>query len=1099
MPRFDEGVEITKLEYADILLTGNPGEYSKILAQNILVEDITRASLQTLITNSRLVRGKLYRITDAVGSTLSIIVQALTANTLGDISYNSATGDIYTYSISTDTGSVGLNLGENGLNTGFVTYDTTPTNTPTSQATTYWDSTEETLALIMNGVTQRVGLDTFFNAKNSTGTSIPKGTAVRFAGTDGNSGNLLIAPMLADGTYPSVYYMGITAEVIGNGQFGKVMFLGKLSGINTNAYVDGDILYVSSTVAGGFQTTAPLAPNNIIIAAAVVNAANNGVLEVRATLGSNINNDEGVKITTPLTGQLLQLQSNGLWENKTLPIHDAVTLGTANGLSLAGQVLSLGLSSSSANGALSSTDWSTFNAKQAALNGTGFVKISGTTISYDNSTYLTGNQTITLSGEASGSGATSISVTLDNAAVINKVLTGLSVSGSAIVSTDSILVALGKVQNQINALAGGVSYQGTWNASTNTPALTSSVGTKGYYYVVSVAGSTNLNGITDWKLGDWVIFNGSTWDKVDNTDAVISVNGYTGIVTLAKADIGLGNVENTALSTWAGSNSITTLGTIGTGVWQGTAIGDTYISSATTWNAKIGGSGTSGKLAKFTASGTVGDSAVTENGTFLTFASGSAVNDTVFKVQQTTNSTAAAIQIAANNDGGAAYNFISSITNSGTTHWKLWGGAALGTLAIDTNGTTRVVINSTGQIITNLATNTGEHFIVGGSARVNGNATITDLVIVGNNIGYGGITPNGNAGVTSTIESHNGSQIASRIVVPQLYISSNVVGSPFSPTRAVDGYATQLQLESFGGNINLNVAGTGLAGSAITWATALNITSTGAATFSSSVGIGTTGTLANRLQVQNGTAANTLVQIHSFGLEAAGEYAGVLFKSAATSNNEYGKGLIAYRNNGTGYGRGDLYFALNNDIDTANASLANAKMVITSAGNVIIGGTSGAVALNVLDSANTYSAHFSGLSQTNGVAIGTDSSNVALIQGYTKTFSGTNNISLQSAGGNVGIGTTTPSEQLEVQNGTAGTKIKVSNTGGGYAQLEISSNATSVAQLTFTNALTVTGGSVTFGSSIAIGNTVTTSVATASTHKVEMVIGGVTYYLLATT
>jgi hypothetical protein len=66
-----------------------------------------------------------------------------------------------------------------------------------------------------------------------------------------------------------------------------------------------------------------------------------------------------------------------------------VTIGTANGLSLSGQALSLGLASGSANGALSSTDWNTFNNKQAALNGTGFVKISGTTISYDNSTYLT--------------------------------------------------------------------------------------------------------------------------------------------------------------------------------------------------------------------------------------------------------------------------------------------------------------------------------------------------------------------------------------------------------------------------------------------------------------------------------------------------------------------------------------------------------------------------------------------------------------------------------------------------------------------------------------------------------------------------------------
>jgi hypothetical protein len=69
--------------------------------------------------------------------------------------------------------------------------------------------------------------------------------------------------------------------------------------------------------------------------------------------------------------------------------HNAVTLGTANGLSLSTQQLSLGLASAGVTGALSGTDWSTFNSKQQALNGTGFVKISGTTISYDNSTYLT--------------------------------------------------------------------------------------------------------------------------------------------------------------------------------------------------------------------------------------------------------------------------------------------------------------------------------------------------------------------------------------------------------------------------------------------------------------------------------------------------------------------------------------------------------------------------------------------------------------------------------------------------------------------------------------------------------------------------------------
>jgi hypothetical protein len=88
------------------------------------------------------------------------------------------------------------------------------------------------------------------------------------------------------------------------------------------------------------------------------------------------------------------------------------------------------------------------------------------------------------------------------------------------------------------AVLGALSYQGTWNASTNTPTLVSSAGTKGYYYVVSVAGSTNLNGITDWNVGDWAVYDGSVWEKVDNTDSVTSVNGKTGTVVLTYSDVG---------------------------------------------------------------------------------------------------------------------------------------------------------------------------------------------------------------------------------------------------------------------------------------------------------------------------------------------------------------------------------------------------------------------------------------------------------------------------------------------------------------------------------------------------------------------------------
>lgn len=82
------------------------------------------------------------------------------------------------------------------------------------------------------------------------------------------------------------------------------------------------------------------------------------------------------------------------------------------------------------------------------------------------------------------------------------------------------------------AILGALIYKGTWNANTNTPSLSSGVGTKGDYYVVNVAGTTNLDGITDWQIGDWVVFNGTVWEKIDNTDVVTSVNGAVGAVSI---------------------------------------------------------------------------------------------------------------------------------------------------------------------------------------------------------------------------------------------------------------------------------------------------------------------------------------------------------------------------------------------------------------------------------------------------------------------------------------------------------------------------------------------------------------------------------------
>ena len=104
---------------------------------------------------------------------------------------------------------------------------------------------------------------------------------------------------------------------------------------------------------------------------------------------------------------------------------------------------------------------------------------------------------------------------------------------------------------------GTLTYQGTWNANTNSPTLTSSVGTLNNYYVVSTAGSTNLNGITDWGVGDWAIFNGTVWQKVDNSEVTY--------------------VSNVATGTGLTGGPITTTGTI--------SIANTAVVSATYGNA----------------------------------------------------------------------------------------------------------------------------------------------------------------------------------------------------------------------------------------------------------------------------------------------------------------------------------------------------------------------------------------------------------------------------------------------------------------------------------------------------------------------------------
>ena len=192
------------------------------------------------------------------------------------------------------------------------------------------------------------------------------------------------------------------------------------------------------------------------------------------------------------------------------------------------------------------SDWNndhTFTGTLGVSNGgtgattlTGYVKGSGTSAFTASSTVP--NTDITGLGTMSTQNANAVAIT-------GGTMSGVTVTGYIPTTDRGIANGVASLDGSGTvpvsqlpaAVLGALSYQGTWNASTNTPTLTSSTGTKGYYYVVNVAGSTNLNGITDWVVGDWAVYNGSVWQKVDNTDAVTSVNGYTGTVVLTQTDI----------------------------------------------------------------------------------------------------------------------------------------------------------------------------------------------------------------------------------------------------------------------------------------------------------------------------------------------------------------------------------------------------------------------------------------------------------------------------------------------------------------------------------------------------------------------------------
>lgn len=148
------------------------------------------------------------------------------------------------------------------LTTDYVTFDTTPTIPAYAEGQVYWNTDDHCLNVTTDtpDVLLQVGQETIIHAKNTSGGTITDGQVVYINGAVGASGFPTIDLAQAD-DFDTSRQIGVATNTMANNAFGWVTLTGKVRGVNTSAFTQGDLLYLSATVAGGLTATPPVFPN----------------------------------------------------------------------------------------------------------------------------------------------------------------------------------------------------------------------------------------------------------------------------------------------------------------------------------------------------------------------------------------------------------------------------------------------------------------------------------------------------------------------------------------------------------------------------------------------------------------------------------------------------------------------------------------------------------------------------------------------------------------------------------------------------------------------------------------------------------------------
>jgi hypothetical protein len=161
-----------------------------------------------------------------------------------------------------------------------IGFDTTNV-TPPSTGQMAWNQDEKTVDVGINGVVLQMGQELMTMVRNGSGSTITQGTVCMGIGTVGASGRIVVSKADMSSPANAVRVIGVATENIANGADGFVTYFGKVRTVDTSAWNEGDILYVSNAVPGGLTNVVPTSGVKQTIARVINKHATTGTLMVR--------------------------------------------------------------------------------------------------------------------------------------------------------------------------------------------------------------------------------------------------------------------------------------------------------------------------------------------------------------------------------------------------------------------------------------------------------------------------------------------------------------------------------------------------------------------------------------------------------------------------------------------------------------------------------------------------------------------------------------------------------------------------------------------------------------------------------------------------